>query len=204
MRLPTPPPSSYDGGDDVIIKGERVTSSRSATPLLRHLLHGEKNDRVTLVQGTEEDVRAAFADARDASKKFALRHFIISPASKTTRAEAMMILGLLARDFAFDPATAIVFEHNSPRAVATAFGTHWHCLVPEIDAATGRVMDSRYNFLRHEKIAILAAHRLGRTHEFVRSPHEEAGARGIGIRRLPRCRGGTTRFHRERPGRCTP
>ena len=74
--------------------------SRSATPLLHHLLHGEKNDRVTLMQGTEEDVREAFADARDASKNFALRHFIISPESDTTRAEAMMIFGLLARDFA--------------------------------------------------------------------------------------------------------
>jgi hypothetical protein len=39
----------------IIIKGERITSSRSATSLLRHLLQGEENDRITLVQGTEED-----------------------------------------------------------------------------------------------------------------------------------------------------
>ncbi|MDI1347062.1 MAG: hypothetical protein PSV22_23675 [Pseudolabrys sp.] len=135
----------------MIIKGERIIASRAATPLLRHLLHGEENDRVTLLQGTEEDTRAAFADARNAAKKFALRHFIISPESETSRADAMMVLGLLAREFAFDPATAIVFEHDKPRAAPTAFGTHWHCLLPEIDLATGRVMDSGYSYLRHEK-----------------------------------------------------
>lgn len=157
----------------MIIKGERVTASRAAAPLLRHLLHGEENDRVTLVQGTEQDARAAFADARVADKKFAVRHFIISPESETTRAEAMMVLGLLAKDFAFDPATAIVFEHDKPRALPNAFGTHWHCLVPEIiDAATGRVMDSRYSYLRHEKVARIAEHRL--KHQFVRSNHEKA------------------------------
>jgi hypothetical protein len=159
----------------MIIKGERITSSRSATPLLRHLLNGEKNECVTLVQGTNEDVRAAFADARYANKKFALRHFIISPVGETSDAEAIMILGLLGKEFGFDPATPIIFKHDTPRAVATAFGAHWHALTPElVDAATGRVMDSRYNFLRHEKVAIIAAYRLGRTNEFVRSNHEKA------------------------------
>lgn len=157
----------------MIIKGERIASSRAATPLLRHLLHGEENERVALIQGTDEDVRAAFADARYADKKFALRHFIISPLCETTRAEARMVFGLIARDFAFNPATAIIFEHDKPRAVATAFGSHWHCLVPELDAS-GRVMGSQYNFLRHEKVAVLAAHKLGRAKEFVRSNHETA------------------------------
>jgi hypothetical protein len=157
----------------VIIKGERITSSRSATPLLQHLMHGEENDRVTLIQGTEEGVREAFADARDADKKFALRHFIISPESETTRAEAMMVLGLLAQDFAFDPVTAIAWEHDKPRAVA-AFGTHWHALVPEIiDTASGpRVMGSRFSYLRHVKVARIAEHRLKQN--FVRSNHEAA------------------------------
>ena len=157
----------------MIIKGERVAAARKATPLLRHLLHGEENDRVTLVQGTEEDTRVAFADARNADKKFALRHFIISPESETSRADAMMILGLLAREFAFDPATAIVWEHDKPRAVAT-FGTHWHALVPEIiDTPAGsRVMDSRFSYLRHCKVARIAEHLLKQN--FVRSNHELA------------------------------
>lgn len=158
----------------MIIKGERVTSSRAANPLLQHLMHGEENDCVALVQGTEEDVRAAFGDARDAKKKFALRHFIISPESETTRAEAMMVLGLLAQDFAFDPATAIVWEHVKPRAVVAAFGTHWHALVPEVvESATGtRVLDSRFSYLRHCKVARIAEHRLKQ--KFVRSNHEAA------------------------------
>jgi hypothetical protein len=164
----------------MIIKGERVLASRSAAPLLHHLLHGEENDHVHLVQGTEDDARAAFDDARVAGKKFALRHFIISPQCETSRDEALMIVGLLGIEFSFDPATAIVFEHSKPRATAAtvAFGevvvspsTHWHALVPEIDDS-GRVMDSRFSFLRHEKLARLAEQRL--SHPHVRATHETA------------------------------
>jgi hypothetical protein len=76
---------------------------------------------VYLIQGTEDDARAAFDYARVAGKKFALRHFIISPKYKTSRPESLGILGLLASDFSFDPATAIVFEHSKPRAYRSRF-----------------------------------------------------------------------------------
>jgi hypothetical protein len=46
---------------------------------------------------------------------FALRHFIISPECDTSRDDALMIVGLLGREFTLDPATAIVFEHSKPR-----------------------------------------------------------------------------------------
>jgi len=39
----------------MIIKGERVSSSRAPGPLVDHLLRGEENDAVTLLQGTESD-----------------------------------------------------------------------------------------------------------------------------------------------------
>lgn len=156
----------------MIIKGERVATTRAASSLLRHLLRGEDNDRITIVQGTEEDVRAAFADARDSGQKFALRHFIISPESETTDNDALMILGHLGREFGFDVASAIGIKHVKQRAVTEVFGAHWHFLVPELDAATGRILDSRYNYLRHSKTAAVAAYRLG--HPFVRSPHEKA------------------------------
>jgi hypothetical protein len=154
----------------MILKGERVLSGRSAAPLLHHLLHGEENDHVHLVQGTEADARAAFDDARVAGKKFALRHFIISPEYATSRDEALMVVDLLGIEFSFDPATAIIFEHSKPRVTA-AFHTHWHALVPELDES-GRVMDSRFSFLRHEKLARLAEQRL--SHPHVRSRHEPA------------------------------
>ena len=158
----------------MIIKGERVITTRAAGPLVAHLLHGEENDAVAMVQGTEADIRSAFADARALGRKFALRHFIISPAVETSRADAMMVLGLLAREFTFELETAIVVEHAKPRvAGAGAFGAHWHALVPEQDLATGRqTLSSKFSYLRNDKVARLAENRLG--HPLVKSAHATA------------------------------
>ena len=156
----------------MIIKGERVSSHRAAGPLVDHLLRGEENDAVTVVQGTEEDIRCAFGDARSLGRKFAARHFIISPAVATSRDDALMIVGLLGREFSFDPATAIIVEHAKPRVVASAFAIHWHALVAEQDPATGRTLSSRYSYLRNEKVARLAEARLG--HPLVACSHATA------------------------------
>ena len=91
----------------MIIKGERVKTSRAMAPLIRHLLSGEENEAVTVVRGTEDDIRSAFADARALDRNFSIRHFIISPAVETSDEDAEMVLGLLGREFAFDPATAL-------------------------------------------------------------------------------------------------
>jgi len=156
----------------MIIKGERVSSSRTVGPLVAHLLHGEENDAVAVLQGTVADIESAFADARAFDRKFALRHFIISPAVETSRADAVWVLGLLGREFGFDPAHATIVEHAKPRAVETAFGTHWHALVAEQDPSTGRTLSSKFSFLRNEKIARLAEHRLG--HPLVVCAHQTA------------------------------
>ena len=156
----------------MLIKGEPVVASRAAAPLLRHLLHGEENDAVTVLQRTEDDYRCAFADARALDRNNSHRHFIISPAQETSRDDALMVLGLLGREFGFDPAVAFVVEHAKPRAVPTAFGTHWHALVPAQDPATGRTLSSKFSYLRHQKISCIAAHRLG--HPFIALAHTTA------------------------------
>jgi hypothetical protein len=156
----------------MIVKGERVRAGRAAGPLIDHLLRGEDNDLVTLVQGTEEDIRSAFGDARALDRQFALRHFIVSPAVETSRDEALMVVGLLAREFGFNPTSAIVVEHTKPRAVASAFQTHWHALVPEQDAVTGRTLSSSHSYLRNVKVARVAEGRLG--HPLVACPHATA------------------------------
>jgi hypothetical protein len=156
----------------MIIKGERVKTTRAMAPLIRHLLSGEENEAVTVVQGTEDDIRSAFADARALDRNFSIRHFIISPAFETSDEDAEMVLGLLGREFAFDPATAFLVKHEKPRATASAFGSHWHAIVPEQNAATGRTLSSTFSYLRHQKISCVAAHRLG--HPMVALPHEAA------------------------------
>ena len=156
----------------MIIKGERVKTSRAMAPLIRHLLSGEENEAVTVVRGTEDDIRSAFADARALDRNFSIRHFIISPAVETSDEDAEMVLGLLGREFIFDPATAFLVKHSKPRAVVSAFGSHWHAIVPEQNAATGRTLSSKFSYLRHQKISCVAAYRLG--HPMVPLAHTSA------------------------------
>jgi hypothetical protein len=156
----------------MIIKGKRVKTSRAMAPLIRHLLSGEENEAVTVVRGTEDDIRSAFADARALDRNFSIRHFIISPAVETSDEDAEMVLGLLGREFIFDPATAFLVKHEKPRAVASAFGSHWHAIVPEQNAATGRTLSSKFSYLRHQKISCVAAYRLG--HPMVPLAHTSA------------------------------
>jgi hypothetical protein len=156
----------------MIIKGKRVTTSRAIAPLIRHLLSGEENEAVTLIRGTEDDIRSAFADARALDRNFSVRHFIISPEVETSDDDAEMVLGLLGKDFIFDPAAAFFVKHEKSRATASAFGAHWHAVIPEQNAATGRTLSSKFSYLRHQKIACIAAHRLG--HPFVKLAHTSA------------------------------
>ena len=155
----------------MIIKGERVASSRAIAPLIKHLLHGDENDEIFLLQGTADDIRSAFTDARNLDRKYSLRHFIIAPAVETSDDDARMVLKLLAREYAFDSAESIFLKHLKPRA-GEAFGGHWHALIREQDPATGRTLSSRFNYLRNLKVSCIAAHRLG--HPMIALPHEAA------------------------------
>lgn len=152
----------------MIIKGERISTARAAAPILRHLVKGEDNDDApVVVQGTEADVRDAFTDAGRLDRRFALRHFIIAPQAETSRADALMVLGLLGAEYGFDPKAAFVVEHTKSRAavepvaVDAPFGTHWHALVNEQDTISGRTLSSSFNYLRNEKIARVSEYRLG-------------------------------------------
>ena len=68
----------------MIIKSWHIARSRTNARLTRHLLHGDENEDVILLQGTADDIRSASSDARDLNRKYCVRHFIISPAVETS------------------------------------------------------------------------------------------------------------------------
>ena len=166
----------------MILKAHRVSTRQGIKRLLRHLVHGDENESVAFIQGTEADVSDMHADARANESKFCVRHWIISPYESMSNDQVRSLLRKLAGEFGFDISAAVVVEHQKPRATAGAFDRHWHVLVGEVDPISGRVLSSSYDHVRHELIARWSEHELG--HEFVKGRHSRAVLAGLRKRGL--------------------
>jgi hypothetical protein len=137
----------------VLIKATRLRASAGASALARHLASAEDNESVEIVQGTLADLADAVADARQFGRTYALRHFIIAPQVDMDRRQFHGVVEMLGDEFDFDPKAPLIVQHAKARAVVGVAGQHWHVVVPETDAATGRVLSSRFDHARHEKVA---------------------------------------------------
>lgn len=120
--------------------------------MARHLLNGDDNEAVTVIHGTVADLHDAVADAKRFNRTHALRHFIIAPEIAMGRDGFEQSVTLLAGEFGFDPQAALIVEHCKPRAIENVADRHWHIVVAEVDAATGKVLSSHHDRARHEKI----------------------------------------------------
>ena len=119
----------------------------------------------------------AMRDAREHGSKYGLRHYKIAPEQPMTGDDARAVLTKLGQEFRFDPARALLVEHQKSRAGGNGYERHWHALVPEYDPVAGRVLDWHQSFPRHEKIARQAEQRLG--HDLVPGRHNAAVAAAV-------------------------
>ena len=136
----------------MIIVRSRKLASENPRAFLRHVFHGEGNERIRVFQGTEADVLDMVNDARAWRRDFAYRHFILAPKEMPAEGLFADAMAELAREFGFDPARAVAVGHQKPRHGLDGAPYHMHLLVPEFDTATGRVLDSSWDYARHEKV----------------------------------------------------
>ena len=158
----------------MIIKSTRHATSDSQTRILNHLVRGDENDRVQVLRGTEADINDLFLDAARFKTTFAIRQFIIAPAEAMTRDQAMGVVAALGEEFRFDPQRVFIVEHQKQRAIDDAFAVHWHLIVPEVEAVTGKVLSSSNDYARQEKIARVVEHECG--HRIVLGAHTKSVA----------------------------
>lgn len=156
----------------MLIKATRIRASAGATALARHLTDGGDNETISVLRGTIADLTDAVEDARRFGRVYALRHFIIAPEVSIDRAQFERAAQALGDEFGFDPALALVVEHQKARAVVGVADRHWHVVVGETDPATGRVLSSRFDHARHEKIARLLELEFG--HPVIAGAHDAA------------------------------
>lgn len=166
----------------MIIKGIRLRSSSSISRTVRHLENGDENDAVDFVAGTAADIRDMHRDAVSAGSRYAVRHWIIAPHEATSRQQMTKMVGAIAKEFAFDPARAVIVEHRKRRSTDDAVDVHWHILVGEVDPTTGRILATSYDRIKHELIARMAEFAFG--HAFVPGKHTEAVIKGLRKRGL--------------------
>jgi hypothetical protein len=166
----------------MIIKGIRLRSSSSIGRTIRHLENGDESEAVDYVAGTAADIRDMHRDAVSIGSRYAVRHWIIAPHESTTRQQMTKVIGAIAKEFAFDPVRAVIVEHQKKRSTNDAVDVHWHVLVGEVDPATGRILATSYDRIRHELIARMAEFAFG--HTFVPGKHTEAVVKGLRKRGL--------------------
>lgn len=156
----------------MLIKSVRIRTASGAGPLARHLLDGDDNESVKVLQGNIADLGDAVEDARRFSRTYALRHFIIAPELPLSRDEFRQSVSALASEFGFEEAAALIVEHRKPRATPNAADVHLHVVLPEVHGTTGRVLSSAHDRPRHEKIARLLELNFG--HPVVSGAHDLA------------------------------
>jgi hypothetical protein len=161
----------------VILKATRIAAASGPDAWIRHVLHGKENERISLVYGSEMDVRSAFEDARLAGSRYGIRHWTINPGEPCDRKAAERAVARLAREFGFDPRTTVIVEHQKRRADGQGYDVHWHVAVPEYDPVRRRVLNSRWDRPRHEKIARILEAELG--HQFTQGAHARAVAQAL-------------------------
>jgi hypothetical protein len=156
----------------VIIKSDRVTTAASKSRLADHLFRGQENAAIAVLRGSERELFDLFRDARLHGSAYCVRHWIVAPLQPVSRDQLFAIVNLLADEFKFDAARAIVVEHTKQRATPDAFDRHWHICLGEVDPVTGKVMSSSHDHPRHEYIARLSEAVLG--HPFQRGAHHRS------------------------------
>lgn len=167
----------------MIIKSIRCKSTKARIGLRSHVLHGEENEEIHILRGTEDDILDYVSDAVRNEKHYAVRHFILAPLKPASRTEIFHLVDMLANEFGFNGLNTVLVEHVKRRANDSAFNKHWHLLVPEYDASKGRVLSSSNDHLRHEYIA--------RTFEFEFSQPFTLGAHTDAVIRRLRADGKT-------------
>lgn len=133
----------------MIVQSTRISRTGGSRLLERHLLDKyEENERVTVLAGD----RGIFADAQalaDAKGcKYSLRHLSISP--DTTMSPSQLADFVRAVDAEFGIGVQrprLVVLHQKHGRV------HFHLAVAEVDPVTNRVLGSRHDYARLERLA---------------------------------------------------
>lgn len=140
----------------MIVKSARMkTSSQGMSSTCSHVFHGSDNEKITVLRGSEFDVRAELGRAKSVGSQYAVRHIKVSSYEDMTDEQLFSLVKKYAKEFKADPSKATIVRHDKHRADSKASSHHYHIYFPEV-LQNGKIMDSSFSKIREEKIARIA------------------------------------------------
>ncbi|TKA84373.1 hypothetical protein [Sulfitobacter sp. 15WGC] len=142
----------------MIIKSSRIPVSDTGAIAAYFAAEGE-NEEISWLQGSAAEIKLMGVTSKIAGRAFSVRHVIVAPGERLGGNELGPILDNVCAEYGVtknmkDRITAVV--HKKPREGAMGFEYHYHFAIPEMDAETGRVLDSKFTHMRNEKLSRLA------------------------------------------------
>ena len=140
-----------------------------AGALSRHVLHSAKNEAIRVLAGSDWLLRDHMREARREGLTYGLRHIAFNPAQAMSDAQLSEFAGRLCQELKADSSHMTLIIHQKQGK------THGHLILPEWQE--DHVLDSRFSWMRLEKIARLEEMRLG--HALVPGRHDKAIAKAL-------------------------
>jgi hypothetical protein len=146
----------------MIIKSTRVPA-RQASKLVEYLSQRGSNETISWLRGRPADLSILAEISKLAGKKFAVRHFTVSPSQHMSRDDLSLVLDEICNEYDILQRSRnriAIVQHTKYRASGADNEIHWHLAVPETDAETLTTLSSSFFKMRNEKISRLVELRL--------------------------------------------
>lgn len=142
----------------MIIESSRMLASHSMiASSCHHVFEGKDNEAITILQGSDFDVKAMVGLARAFNSKYATRHIKINSYEAITDDQAKAFVDMYCHEFGASSKEAVIVRHDKPRADHKAYNHHYHIYLPEVmEDQEYKIMDSKFSKIREEKLARLA------------------------------------------------
>jgi hypothetical protein len=153
----------------MIIQESRIKTRSGAKAIARHVLRGPKNEAIRIMAGSDWLLYDAMREARRENLTYGLRHIAFNPNEPMTDAQLAEFAGRICHEFHADPEHMTLVIHQKDGS------THGHLLLPEWQE--DHILDSRFSWIRLEKLARLEEIRLG--HALVAGRHDRSIAKAL-------------------------
>ncbi|WP_242013198.1 hypothetical protein [Acetobacter sicerae] len=153
----------------MIVKESRIRTKSGAGALSRHVLHGAKNEAIRVLAGSDWLMRDHIREARREGLTYGLRHIAFNPDETMSDNQLSDFACRLCEELHADPEHLTLVIHQKDGS------THGHLILPEWQG--NHVLESRFTWMRLEKVARLEEIRLG--HALVPGRHDKAIAKAL-------------------------
>ena len=153
----------------MIIQESRIRTKSGADAIARHVLHGPKNETTRIMAGSDWLLHDAMREARRENLTYGLRHIAFNPDEPMTDVQLAEFARRICLEFHADPEHMTLVIHQKDGS------THGHLLLPEWQE--DHILDSRFSWIRLEKLAQLEEIRLG--HALVAGRHDRSIAKTL-------------------------